>query len=306
MQLIRHIQAIPTTLRDTIVTIGNFDGVHLGHQALLDMLVQTKAHYQRPIVVILFEPQPLEFFLGEKAPARLSRLRDKLLLLAEYPIDYVLCLRFGQCLSMLSAEDFISTILIERLRVGHLFVGLDFQFGKERRGNIALLRQFASQTGFVIHTIPTQIIAGGRVSSTLIRESLAMGALDKARMLLGRDYQITGRVIHGDERGRQMGFPTANIALHRRVSPLSGVYAVRVWCRRAGMYSGVANVGTRPTVCGLKRYLEVHLFDFSKEIYGDYLTVIFIKKIRDEQKFDSFAALKKQIQADCESAKIYL
>lgn len=305
MRLIHHIQSIPATLQGSIVTIGNFDGVHSGHQALLEALVETKRRFQQPIVVVLFEPQPLEFFLGNQAPARLSRLRDKLLMLRRYPIDYVLCLRFGAGLSAMSAEDFVSTILVKRLQVAHLFVGPDFRFGRDRRGDIALLQAYAAQAKFAIHTIATQCFDGVRVSSTRIREVLAQGKLKEVRALLGRDYQITGRVMRGDQRGRQIGFPTANIGLHRRVSPLSGVYAVWVEDEQGQRYRAVANVGTRPTVCGLKRYLEVHLFDFSREIYGVYLTVSFMEKIREEKKFASLVALKEQIQQDCEEAKKY-
>ena len=304
MQIIRGLHNLRAEHRGCIATIGNFDGVHLGHQAVFRHLREKAAEFGLPATVVTFEPQPLEFFAPDRAPARLTRMREKLRALKEAEIDRVVLLEFGHKLAKMSAEDFVQELLVEGLDVRYLFVGDDFRFGKGRTGDIGLLRRVAWEHGFGIENMNTFAVGEERVSSTRIRDALARGDLELAAHNLGRPYRICGRVAHGDERGRTIGFPTANIDLHRKVSPLRGVFAVLVTGLDQGQQPGVANIGTRPTVEGDTRYLlEVHLFDFDRQIYGEHVEVEFKKKLRDEKKFDSFEALRRQIERDALQAR---
>ncbi|ODN42723.1 bifunctional riboflavin kinase/FAD synthetase [Piscirickettsia litoralis] len=286
-----------------VATIGNFDGVHLGHQSVL---AQLKAHAERlglPAVVIIFEPQPAEFFLQNEAPRRLTPLRDKLLALSDEKIDAVLCLSFDASFAELTAEEFIQNILLDQLNVKHVVIGDDFRFGKGRQGDFALLSKRGAENNFTASPVVTLSQNAKRVSSTGIRQALDESDFDQAKLLLGRAYQLNGRVIHGDKRGRTIGFPTANIAL-KRPSILHGVYVVS--CQVQGKtVCGVANVGQRPTVGGTRWLLEVNLFDFQHEIYGEHITVEFLARLRGEQRFESFAELKAQILNDVEKAKAF-
>jgi riboflavin kinase/FMN adenylyltransferase len=307
MRVIRGLHNLRPEHGGSVATIGNFDGVHLGHQAVFRALQAEGHRLGVPATVITFEPQPLEFFAPERAPSRLTRLREKLGAMHDAGVERVLILEFGRHLAGMSAETFIDTLLVERLGVAHLYVGDDFRFGQGRRGDIAMLRAAGERHGFTVDSMDTLAIGGARVSSTRIRESLARGDLEDAARCLGRPYAICGRVAHGDKRGRTIGFPTLNIDLHRRVSPLRGVFAVRVSGLGGAALPGVANIGTRPTVAGDSRYLlEVHLFDFAREIYGAHLTVEFVGRIRDEKKFASFDELKAQIQRDAAAARATL
>jgi riboflavin kinase/FMN adenylyltransferase len=289
-----------------VTTIGNFDGVHLGHQAVFRHLREKAADFTLPATVVTFEPQPLEFFAPEQAPARLTRLREKLMAFREADIDRVVLLEFGPKLAAMPALQFIQELLLDGLSVRYLFVGDDFRFGHGRTGDIALLRQVGQEQGFQVENMNTFLVGDERVSSTRIREALARGDLEQAAHNLGRPYQICGRVVRGDARGRTIGFPTANIDLHRRVSPLSGVYAVLVLGLGEAPLPGVANIGNRPTVKGDTRYLlEVHLFDFDRQIYGEHVQVAFHRKLRDERRFDSFEALRQQIQRDSQAAQAF-
>lgn len=298
MQIIRGHYNLKAANRPSCATIGNFDGVHLGHQRVLKHLTEQAKALALPSTVILFEPQPREFFQGYELCSRLTRLRDKMQLIAAQGIDSVLCLHFNEAFAKLSAEDFIQQILIEGLGVQYLLAGEDFQFGSKRQGNLALLQQ----QDFTVEAMPTVEMNNQRVSSTAVRDLLQQGDLQQAEKLLGRNYAITGRVVVGDKLGRQLGVPTANIKLAPTKPSLSGVYCVRVSGFDGNIYPAVANVGKRPTVDGENCRLEVHLLDFKGDLYGKHLTVEFLKKIRDEKKFASLDLLKQQIHRDVQTA----
>jgi len=289
-----------------VATIGNFDGVHLGHQAVLTQLAMKADMLNLPAVVITFEPQPFEYFVPEKAPARLSRFREKVEALRAYSIQKLCVLRFNRQLAEMQAETFIQKLLVEGLNVRYLVVGDDFRFGKDRQGDFALLQQVGKQQGFQVVNMHTFAIDDMRVSSTRIREALQDGDLAVAEKLLGRPYRMSGRVAHGDKRGRKMGYPTANIHLHRAKVPLNGVYAVQLYGIDEEPVNGVANIGVRPTISGSdKALLEVHLFDFKRDIYGEHVQVYFLKKLREEQKFASLEQLIEQIHIDSAQAKSF-
>jgi len=303
MRLIRGFHNLHPGHQGGAVTIGNFDGLHRGHQAVLRQLHRHAARHRLVTTVMTFEPTAQEYFSPQTAPARLQRLREKLAMLQGLEVDQVLCLRFDRKLAELSAERFVQQILVDGLDVRYLVIGDDFRFGKDRAGDFTLLQEAGGQHGFEVVSTGTFLEGEDRVSSTLVRQSLAAGALDMAERLLGRPYRICGRVAAGQKRGRTIGFPTANIHLHRVVSPLNGVFSVRVHGLGAAPLNGVANIGTRPTVDGSYRVLEVHLFDFESDIYGRHLDVEFCNKLRDEMKFESFEALRQQIVADAEQAR---
>lgn len=305
MEIIRGLYNLRPHHRGCVATIGNFDGVHLGHQAVLGQLAERAGELGLPTVVITFEPQPREFFTHGDTPPRLTRFREKMQALRRFSVDRVVCLRFDAALAAMPAADFIERLLVDGLAVRYLVVGDDFRFGAARAGDFAMLRAAGDAHGFHVVSMHSFNIDGERVSSTRIRAVLAAGDLEGAEKLLGRPYRMCGRVAHGDERGRQLGFPTANIHLHRKSSPLRGVYAVEVFGLENEPLIGVANVGTRPTVGGVRSQLEVHLLDFSGDIYGRYLHVDFLHKLRDEQRFDSLAALTAQIGQDAAAARAF-
>ncbi|MCW8905596.1 bifunctional riboflavin kinase/FAD synthetase [Sedimenticola sp.] len=306
MQVIRGLHNLRAEHRGCVATIGNFDGVHLGHQAVFRNLRERAAAFGLPTTVVTFEPQPQEFFAPDAAPARLTRMREKLQALKDAGIDRVVLLEFGRKLASMSARQFVQQLLVDGLDVKFLYVGDDFRFGRGRVGDINLLRQVGEAHGFEVANMNTFMDGEARVSSTRIREALAQGNLDLAERNLGRPYQICGRVAHGDARGRTIGFPTANIDLHRKVSPVHGVFAVMVHGLAEGSLPGVANIGNRPTVTGDSRYLlEVHLFDFSRVIYGEHVQVEFRKWLRDERRFESFDALRQQIEQDAARARAF-
>ncbi len=304
MKLVRDLHNLGV-LRKSVVTIGNFDGVHLGHQALLKQLRVLSQQYQAPSVLIIFEPTPLEFFMHDKSPARLMRLREKVLALQNESIDYVLCLRFNAALAKLSAEDFVRELLLKQLGMQAIMVGDDFRFGAQRLGDSVLLKAMGEQWNFKVEQLPTLEGAAGRVSSTRIREALQAGDLSLAEQLLAKPYSVSGRVVQGYQLGRALGFPTANIQLHRKVVPLAGIFVVRIKIG-SDTLQGVANIGTRPTVDGSSRVLlEVYIFDFDAMIYGHYVSVEFLKKLRNEERYDTLAALKEAIREDVEQARKY-
>lgn len=303
MELIRGLHNLRPEHHGSVATIGNFDGVHLGHQAVLRQVRAQAERFGAPMVVIVFEPQPREFFAGENAPARLTRLREKLLALMRYGVDRALVLRFDRRLAAVPAAEFIRRVLVEGLGVKHLVVGDDFRFGHGRQGDFRLLTEAGRSAGFEVASMHSVQMDGVRVSSTRIREALARGDLAEAERLLGRPYALSGRVAHGDKVGRTLGFPTANVFLHRRVAPVSGVFAVRVQGLPGGPVIGVANIGRRPTVGGQRVQLEVHLFDFEADIYGCHIDVELCHKVREERRFASFDALKAQIQHDARAAR---
>ncbi|KZN62742.1 bifunctional riboflavin kinase/FMN adenylyltransferase [Pseudoalteromonas luteoviolacea CPMOR-1] len=302
MQLIRGIHNIRPHHYGCVLTIGNFDGVHLGHTEVLKGLKADAEKYNLPSTVMLFEPQPQEFFIKNKAPARLTRLRDKLALLADNGIERVICVSFNDKFSNLEAEYFIREVLCQRLGVKALTVGDDFRFGKGRKGDFAMLSSIGQELGVHVKDTLSFRQQNSRVSSTLIRNALAEGDLLKAHEMLGHTYAISGRVIHGWKKGRELGFRTANVALKRQVSPVQGVFAVNVYIN-SKIFQGVANVGTKPTLNGKRALLEVHLFDFDQDIYGQFIKVELIHKLRNEQKFESLTHLTKQISADVDAAR---
>jgi len=305
MELIRGIHNLRPRHRGCAATIGNFDGVHLGHQAVLGQLSERAVALRLPATVITFEPQPREFFTPERVPPRLTRLREKVEALRRFGVERVLCLRFGDYLAGLPPQEFIRIILAEGLAVKYLVVGDDFRFGRDRAGNFALLQRAGAAQGFPVVNMHTFNVDGARVSSTRVREALESGDLAGAERLLGRPYRMSGRVAHGDKRGRTIGFPTANIFLHRSATPVQGVFAVELFGIEGEPVRGVANVGNRPTVDGTRSLLEVHLFDFQRDIYGCHVQVEFLHKLRPERRFESFEMLKHQIEADAARARAW-
>ncbi len=299
MRLIRDVTSVKQPMA---ATIGNFDGVHFGHQAILANLCSTAKQLNLPSMLIIFEPTPQEYFLQDNAPARLSSLREKLRLLQQTDIDYVMVLNFTAALANMSAEKFVTEILQQQLQVQYLLIGDDFHFGKNRLGDFALLQAMQNEQ-FQVMNMPTKRSKDERISSTRIRNVIGSGDLEQAIPLLGRTYSMLGKVIHGDKRGRTIGFPTANVLLKRHRSPVLGVYAVKVYGIDNKILHGVANVGNRPTVGGTRSLLEIHLFNFSDDIYGQNIQIEFCHKLRDEKRFDSFDELKNQIWHDADQAK---
>ena len=310
MRLIRGFHNLRPEDRGCVATIGNFDGVHLGHRAVFQRLLARGRALGLPATVITFEPQSMEYFAPESAPARLTRLREKLQVILDCGIARVMLLEFGPRLAAMEAPAFVQRLLTDGLGVRYLLVGDDFRFGHGRRGDFQFLQSMGAaapaDAGFAVENLRTITHGDERISSTRVREALYRGDLDQAEHLLGRPYSMRGRVGHGDRRGRTIGFPTANIDLHRRVSPLLGVFAVQVHGLAGGPRPGVANIGTRPTVDGQGCRLEVHLFDFDQDIYGRHLEVEFRLKLREEQRFGSFEELRRQIALDAAAAREFL
>ena len=285
------------------LTIGNFDGVHLGHQALLSELRAAAQARDLQTAVVIFEPHPREFFTPQEAPVRLTSLREKLELLAKLGIDRVHVCRFNERFSQTNAANFINA-LHEKLSARFVLIGDDFRFGKGRGGDFALMEKIGLQLGFVVQSVKTVAHDGVRVSSTAIRAALMAGQLRTAQHYLGRHYSISGRVVHGDGMGRKLGFPTANIYMRHNRPPLSGIYVVNAHVEGLGVLQGVSSLGIRPT---LKHdalpVLEVHLFEFEQQLYGKHMRVEFLQKLRDEEKFPNVETLKKHIASDVENAQ---
>jgi len=310
MQLIRGIHNIQSLIENNnekqcVLTIGNFDGVHLGHRRVVNALVEKAKQLNCVPSVMVFEPQPQELFSPHTAPARLTRLRDKYIYLQRLGVERLICVNFNRRFADLTAQTFIEELLVKKLKVKHLIIGDDFRFGKSRTGNYSLLQQAGKQLNFDVSDTASYKLKQCRISSTEIRKALENNELAEAERMLGRPYSIIGRVFHGDKRGRQLGFPTANVLLKRRVSPVSGVYVVKI-VSQEGDYYGVANIGARPTVSGIRQQLEVHIFDFAKDIYGQTIEVVLLTKLRDEEKFASLAQLTEQISQDSEQARQYV
>lgn len=303
MQLIRGLERWPNDTR-TVITIGNFDGVHRGHQAMFSALRQAADQHRLPATVISFEPLPHEFFAPLSAPSRLQGLRDRITSISDCGVDRLLLLHFDEELATQPAEAFIDEILLGRLNARHVVIGDDFRFGRQRLGTVDMLQAASLTRGFSLQQTPTCLAGGVRISSTRIRDHLTRGELNEAAALLGRPYRISGRVVHGEKVGRQLGFPTANVALGPHRPALRGVFAVRAHDQTSGLsHAAVANLGERPTVGGHKLLLEVHLLDRHAELYGHHLCVDFLKQLRHEQRFASLDELKAQIARDADAAR---
>lgn len=293
-------------IRNLCLCIGNFDGIHLGHQKVLEQLKKIARETSLISTVVIFEPQPIEFFSPGKAPSRLTRLREKLQQFSRHNIDRVVCLRFNQQFSNLSADQFVDDILLKALAVKELIIGDDFHFGKNRQGNYNYLVDISSEKGFKVKTTNTLSCKSERVSSTLIRKALANGEMDKASELLGRPYRISGRVVHGNKRGRTLGFATANIELHRYFSPVVGIFSGRVHGIEDRSLDAIIYVGSRPVFKGKYDILEVHILDYKNDLYGRHLQVELLEKIRGDSDFISEEELIKQIKKDIEDTRISL
>jgi riboflavin kinase/FMN adenylyltransferase len=293
-------------LRDgCVATIGNFDGVHIGHQRIIRQVRDAANSRGVPSVVMVFEPQPREFFQGDEAPPRLTGFRQKMEALLGEGVDSVVCLRFNDELRQYSGREFVDQILVDGLRPLHLVIGDDFRFGHDRSGDFDLLREVGKTAGYSVEHTETVTVEGERVSSTQVRGYLQANQLEQAARLLGHQYAIEGRVVYGRQLGRELGAPTVNINL-QRCAPLRGVYVVSVRLADGRICDGVANIGLRPTVDGRQPSLEVHLFDFAGTLYGQRIRVTFRQPLRDEVKFDSVEALKHQIHQDFRDAKAWL
>jgi riboflavin kinase/FMN adenylyltransferase len=301
MKILRGLYSPDT--QPVALTIGNFDGVHLGHQALLNELRAAAQTRGLQTAVVIFEPHPREFFTPQQAPARLTSLREKLEFFAVLGIDRVHVCRFNERFAQMSAANFINA-LHEKLSARFVLIGDDFRFGSGRGGDFALIEKIGAQLGFAVRSVHSVTHDGVRVSSTAIRAALVAGQLRTAQRYLGRHYSISGRVVHGDGMGRKLGFPTANIQLKHNLPPLSGIFVVQAHAEGMGVLQGVSSLGVRPTLKrDAKPVLEVHLFEFAQQIYGKHLRVEFLHKLRDEEKYPDVATLTRHIALDVENAR---
>src|SRR5471032_822592 len=305
MELIRGIHNIRARHHVCVLTIGNFDGVHRGHQGLIEQLKLEGQRLGLPVMVMIFEPPRLELFDDDKAPARLTSLRVKANYLAACAVDYMLCVRFDPRFAANIAQAFVAQLLVEKLGVKFLTVGDDFRFGAGRLGDFSLLQKAGAEYGFEVISTQTFREGENRISSTAIGDALRDDNLPLAANLLGHPFSISGRVVHGDKLGRTIGFPTANVPLKRVVSPVRGVYAVDVLGLGPEPLHGIANIGIRPTVGGARKQLEVHLLDTTMDLYGRHIDVVLRAKLRNEQRFASLDALKQQIANDEVTAREY-
>ena len=310
MRLFRTWSEVPEPLKGGVLALGNFDGLHLGHQAVLSRTVAIARAAGVAAGVMTFEPHPRLFFKPDQEPFRLSPFRIKARLIEALGLDYLYLQAFDRDFSRRTGENFVTEVLLGGLGVSHIVVGADFVFGFQRKGNVALLNQLAAQHGFAVTSVGELALPGGaRYSSTNVRNLLKDGRPQEAAKLLGRYWEIEGRVEHGDQRGRLLGFPTANISYREYLHPKKGVYAVRAGIDRGVdtvWHNGVANFGNRPTFDKQDALLEAHLFDFNDDLYGRHLRVALVDYIRPEQKFDGLEALKAQIARDSEAAKALL
>lgn len=308
MRLVRHLNDLPfdRLQKGSVVTIGAYDGLHLGHEQLLERVNAASKTRGLPSVVMSFEPTPKEFFGGDRPPARLMRFREKFDALAAHGIDIFYCPRFDGQMRDIAADAFIRRILIHGLCARHIVVGDDFHFARKRQGTIANLQQVSNVLAYDVEQVASIVVDNLRVSSTAIREALWDGELDQATALLGRPYRMSGKVVLGEKVGRSLGFPTANVDLRRRQSAVMGIFAVRVHGLSDGVKDAVASVGTRPTFDGTKPLLEVHIFDFNKDIYGEYIHVDFIARLRGQVKYDEIDELVAQMHRDADNAKSIL
>jgi riboflavin kinase/FMN adenylyltransferase len=308
MRLVRHVNDIPDELlrQGSVITIGSYDGLHLGHQQLLARVMEKARSTNCLSVVMSFEPTPKEFFQVEKPPARLMRFREKYDALASSGVDVFYCPRFSPKMRSISAADFIRQILVHGLNARGVVIGDDFRFARKREGGLQQLEIAGRALGYDIEQVPSVIVDDIRVSSTAIREACNAGDMRRAALLLGRPYRMSGKIIQGEKVGRRLGFPTANVDLRRRRSPVMGIYAVRVDGLPGGPRDGVASVGARPTFNGSKALLEVYLFDFDQDIYGELIHVNFIAHLRDQEKYNEVEELVAQMHLDADNARSIL
>ncbi len=305
MQLIRKTDGTPvdSLAKGSIATIGVYDGLHIGHQKLLDRVLTEARASNLPSLVMSFEPTPQEFFSPQNPPPRLMRFGEKCRALEEYGIDVYYCAHFDADMRSISAEAFIQNVILDSLNVRKLIVGENFHFGLNRSGNIEYLEHAAEKLNFDVLRIPGVMYEGEPVSSTAVRRALSSGDLKHAAALLGHPYRMSGEVIQGKHLGRKLGFPTANVSPDRPHVAFMGIFAAKVFGLGTRVLNGVASLGTRPTVNGTKPLLEVHIFEFDEDIYGQEIHVEFIEKIRDEEKFDDLDALIEQMQQDARQAR---
>jgi riboflavin kinase/FMN adenylyltransferase len=305
MRLVRHIRDLPfDELRNgSVVTIGAYDGLHVGHEQLLHRVRAAAEERGLPAVVMSFEPTPKEFFSAASPPARLMRFREKFDALAEHGINLFYCPRFEAQIRDISADDFVRRILVHGLCARHIVIGDDFRFARKREGTLAHLQQIGAALDYGVEQVPSVVVDGLRVSSTAIRDALWQGEMQQATALLGRPYRMSGKIIRGEKMGRTLGFPTANVDLRRRQSAVMGIFAVRVRGLEGGPHDAVASVGSRPTFDGTKPILEVHIFDFDRDIYGEYIHVDFISRLRGQVKYDDVAELVAQMHRDADNAR---
>lgn len=308
MKIIRNIKNLKFQTSPCILTIGNFDGMHLGHQKLLTLICNKKKEENKPITIILFEPQPKEFFHSDNPPVRLMKFREKIKYLSKWGIDTILCIYFNYYFSLIDPLDFIKKIIVEKLNTCFLFVGKNFVFGAQRKGNISLLQNIGKLYNFKVHVENIFAIQGTKISSTAIRKALQNDNLELAKTLLGRSFSISGKVTYGKQYGTKItGFPTANIILYNDISPVHGVFIIKTFIYSLKKtFFGVANVGHQPSMYGTQNKLEVHLINISINLYREYIKVTFIKKIRNEMLFTSLKDLKTRIENDVNIAILYL
>jgi riboflavin kinase/FMN adenylyltransferase len=306
MELVRGLHNLPRRPSGCVLTVGNYDGVHLGHQQMIEVLKARARELGTAATVLAFEPSSKEFIDPDGAPARLTRWREKFVALAQRGVERLITLRFDERMRSMTPQRFVDELLVEALGARHVVVGDDFRYGCQARGTIETLREAGAQAGFGVEQIAPFVFDGVRVSSTAVRARLGEGDYSGAARLLGRPYRMVGRVVHGNELGRTLGFPTANVRVMRRKSPVQGILAVRVYGIEKKALPAVASLGSRPTVGGREVLLEVHVFDFSDDLYGCEIEVEFIAKLRDEIKFDSLNALTEQMKIDATQARAVL
>ena len=303
MELVRGLHNLSQRHLGCVLTVGNYDGVHLGHQSMIGALKARAAEHRTAATVLVFEPSSKEFMDPEGAPPRLTRWREKYLALAEVGVDRLITLRFDEHMRGMTPENFVDELIVAKLGTRHLVVGDDFRYGCKARGTTDSLRIAGERCGFGVEQMAPFVVDGVRVSSTAVRARLACGDFPSAARLLGRPYRMLGRVVRGNQLGRTLGFPTANVRLMRRKSPVHGILAVRVYGIAAAPLAAVASLGTRPTVGGTEVLLEVHVFDYSGDLYGREIEVEFVAKLRDEEKFESLDELTMQMRIDAAQAR---
>lgn len=306
MELIRGAQNIKPRHHGCVASVGNFDGLHLGHQAVLRQLLAAAVKHKLPSTAIIFEPQPAEYFHPDGQPPRLTALREKLMLLRHFGVDRVCILRFDEYFAAQTAEEFATSTLVDGFGIRELIIGDDFKFGSARGGDFFALQEFGKRYGFSVSRTHSHILNGERVSSTAVREKLLAGDFAGAEAYLGRRYFIAGRVVHGQHQGRSIGFPTINLNLNRRRAPLNGIYASYVRGLGEEPLPSVTYVGSRPIIEDQTFVLETHIFDFDEDCYGRHLKVEFVDKVRDDLPFESFDELREQIVIDCAAARSML